>query len=360
MNDLALQLIQRLADGDELLDVRAPIEFQSGHFPGATNLPLLNNDERAAVGTAYKQQGADAALQLGHQLVDGETRDRRLQGWINFLKDRPEAKICCFRGGLRSQLVQAELGRHGVDREIVKGGYKALRQTAVELLARVGQPLVVLGGLTGSGKTELLKLRPHVDLEAAAEHRGSAFGARGVTPPHQAVFENRLAVDFARVMEATTPIWIEDESRTIGRLVVPSFLFERMQSAPLAVIEVPRSERARRLTQQYLSEMFSAQEGVPPTEIEVEKVRQTLHTKLLQLQKRLGGLETQMLALQLDESVRDFSMTGRFASFWTWVERLLEIYYDPMYLKHLDQNRDRIVFRGSPADWISWSSPSRV
>lgn len=360
MSEAALKHLQRLARGEELLDVRAPIEFVAGHFPGTTNLPLLNDEERAAVGTAYKQEGADAALSLGHRLVSGEIRSQRVQAWLSFLRDRPHARICCFRGGLRSQLVQAELRQWGVDREIIPGGYKALRQACVELLTRFDRPLMVLGGLTGSGKTELLSSQTHLDLEAAAEHRGSAFGARGPASPHQAVFENRLALQILRATDAGNTIWIEDESRTIGRLVLPPNLFKLMQEAQLAVIEVPRAERAQRLTRQYLNEMFSAQDGVRPSQAQVQEIRLSLISKLSQLQKRLGGLEAQRLAEQLEESIRGFARGGEFACFWTWVERLLEIYYDPMYLRHLDQNRDRIVFRGNQEDWKTWSRSPRV
>ncbi|HRK07468.1 MAG TPA: tRNA 2-selenouridine(34) synthase MnmH [Pseudobdellovibrionaceae bacterium] len=360
MNEVALKFLQRLARGEELLDVRAPIEFAAGHFPGTFNLPLLNNEERAAVGTAYKQEGADAALRLGQQLVAGEVRQSRVDAWINFLSDRPNAKICCFRGGLRSQLVQAELRKHGIDREIIPGGYKALRQASVDILAKFDLPIMVLGGLTGSGKTELLASQTHLDLEAAAEHRGSAFGARGLTSPHQAVFENRVALQILRASSHSNPIWIEDESRTIGRLVLPPHLFQRMQEAKLAVIEVPRTERAQRLTRQYLQEMFAAEDGARPNEARLREIQFSLNSKLQQLQKRLGGLETQRLSEQLAESIRGFALSGEFACFWTWVERLLEVYYDPMYLRHLDQNRDRIVFRGNHEEWKTWSRSPRV
>lgn len=360
MNKEALKILQRLAHGDELLDVRAPVEFHGGHFPHSTNLPLLNDDERAAVGTTYKQEGPDAALRLGHQLVAGERREERVLKWIHFLRDRPQAKICCFRGGLRSQLVQAELRRHGVDRELVPGGYKALRQCAIDQLSQLNRTFFVLAGLTGSGKTELLQLRPHVDLEAAAEHRGSAFGARGLRSPAQAVFENRLAVQLSLVNDPSTSVWIEDESRTIGPLVIPQRLFSLIQDAPMAVIESSRADRAQRLTCQYLSELFSSQDGLVPSESEVERIRQSLHQKLRLIQRRLGGLETQRMTALLDDSVREYAIHGRLSSFWTWVERLLEIYYDPMYQKHLDQHRHRIVFRGSADEWRTWSNLPRV
>jgi tRNA 2-selenouridine synthase len=256
--------------------------------------------------------------------------------------------------------VQAELLRHGIDREIIPGGYKALRQASVEILDKFDLPIIVLGGLTGSGKTELLATQTHLDLEAAAEHRGSAFGARGLTSPHQAVFENRLALQILRASSQANLIWIEDESRTIGRLVLPPHLFDRMQEAKLAVIEVPRTERAQRLTRQYLHEMFAAEDGVRPSEAQLQQIRFSLNSKLQQLQKRLGGLETQRLSEQLEESIRGFAQSGEFACFWAWVERLLDIYYDPMYLKHLDQNRDRIVFRGHHEEWETWSRSPRV
>lgn len=185
-----------LASDTPLIDVRAPIEFAQGAMPAAINLPLMNDDERAAVGTCYKRQGPDAALALGHSLVAGNTREMRINAWREACLSHPTGYLCCARGGQRSHITQAWLKVRGVDYPLIAGGYKALRQTAIEVTAeQVQKPMVLIGGCTGSGKTLLVKQHAQgVDLEGLAHHRGSSFG-RTLTPQlSQASFENQLAV----------------------------------------------------------------------------------------------------------------------------------------------------------------------
>lgn len=122
-----------LASDTPLIDVRAPIEFAQGAMPAAINLPLMNDDERAAVGTCYKRQGPEAALALGHQLVSGETREARINAWREASLAHPEGFLCCARGGQRSHISQAWLKVAGVDYPLIRGGYKALRQTAIQV-----------------------------------------------------------------------------------------------------------------------------------------------------------------------------------------------------------------------------------
>ncbi len=161
-----------------IIDVRAPIEFEQGAMPAAINLPLMNNDERAAVGTCYKQQGSDAALALGHKLVPGEIRQQRMDAWRAACLQNPQGILCCARGGQRSHIVQRWLHDAGINYPLVEGGYKALRQTAIQATIELSQkPIVLIGGCTGSGKTLLVQQQPNgVDLEGLARHRGSAFG----------------------------------------------------------------------------------------------------------------------------------------------------------------------------------------
>lgn len=137
-----------------IIDVRAPIEFEHGAMPAAINLPLMNNDERAAVGTCYKQQGSDAALALGHKLVAGEIRQQRMDAWRAACLQNPQGILCCARGGQRSHIVQSWLHAAGIDYPLVEGGYKALRQTAIQATIELAQkPIVLIGGCTGSGKS---------------------------------------------------------------------------------------------------------------------------------------------------------------------------------------------------------------
>ena len=139
-----------LLAGTPIIDVRAPVEFQQGAMPGAVNLPLMNDDERAAVGTCYKRQGPEAALELGHQLVSGETRQQRMYAWQSACRQYPKGYLCCARGGQRSHIVQQWLHESGIDYPLIQGGYKALRQAVIRITEELVQkPIVLIGGCTG-------------------------------------------------------------------------------------------------------------------------------------------------------------------------------------------------------------------
>ena len=213
-----------------IIDVRAPIEFEHGAMPAAINLPLMNNDERAAVGTCYKQQGSDAALALGHKLVAGEIRQQRMDAWRAACLQNPQGILCCARGGQRSHIVQSWLHAAGIDYPLVEGGYKALRQTAIQATIELAQkPIVLIGGCTGSGKTLLVQQQPNgVDLEGLARHRGSAFGRTLQPQLSQASFENLLAAEMLKTdARQNLRLWVlEDESRMIGSNHLPECLRE--------------------------------------------------------------------------------------------------------------------------------------
>ena len=197
-----------------IIDVRAPIEFEQGAMPAAINLPLMNNDERAAVGICYKQQGSDAALALGHKLVAGEIRQQRMDAWRAACLQNPHGILCCARGGQRSHIVQSWLHDAGIDYPLVEGGYKALRQTAIQATIELAQkPIVLIGGCTGSGKTLLVQQQPNgVDLEGLARHRGSAFGRTLQPQLSQASFENMLAAEMYIIHRNT----VNHHSRVLG------------------------------------------------------------------------------------------------------------------------------------------------
>ena len=204
-----------LASDTPLIDVRAPIEFAQGAMPAAVNLPLMNDDERAAVGTCYKRQGPDAALALGHRLVSGDTRDARINAWREASLAHPEGFLCCARGGQRSHISQAWLKEAGIDYPLIRGGYKALRQTAIQVTIEQSQkPMVLIGGCTGNGKTLLVKQHAQgIDLEGLAHHRGSSFG-RTLTPQlSQASFENHLA---AELLKKDAARWVLEDAADIG------------------------------------------------------------------------------------------------------------------------------------------------
>lgn len=203
--------------GVPMLDVRAPLEFTRGAFPGAVNLPLMDDAERHAVGLCYAEKGQHAAIELGHQLVSGEHKAARVAAWSDFARAHPDGYLYCFRGGLRSQLVQQWLHDAGVDYPRVTGGYKAMRAFLIATLdaAAAGQQWLVLGGMTGSGKTDVLADVPAaLDLEGHARHRGSAFGRRALAQPQQVDFENALAIDVLRRIDARfRALVVEDEGR---------------------------------------------------------------------------------------------------------------------------------------------------
>ena len=193
-------LKQLLVSGVAMLDTRAPVEFELGAFPTSCNLPLMSDDERRVVGTCYKTSGQDAAIELGHKLVSGLVKARRVESWLHFFKQHPEAVLYCFRGGLRSRITQQWLSEHGVGVPRVQGGYKALRRFVLEQLEQLPQcyQALVISGRTGSGKTRFLQhYQQKTDLECLANHRGSAFGPQVTPQPTQIAFENALAVDLA-------------------------------------------------------------------------------------------------------------------------------------------------------------------
>ncbi len=206
-----------------MMDMRAPAEFAHGAFPSALSLPLMSDAERAQVGICYKQQGQDAAIELGHQLVSGGLKAQRLAQWADFARQHPQGYLYCFRGGLRSQTVQRWLREEGIDYPLVTGGYKAMRRFLLEELERslASASFVLVSGKTGTGKTRVIShLARGVDLEGLANHRGSSFGQMPTPQPSQIDFENGLSIALLRLLaKGSEPIFLEDEGRLIGCLV---------------------------------------------------------------------------------------------------------------------------------------------
>ncbi|MFM7229758.1 MAG: tRNA 2-selenouridine(34) synthase MnmH [Cyanobacteriota bacterium] len=236
-----------------LVDVRSPAEHRQGHIPGAVNLPLFDDDERAQVGTVYKQEGRNAAVRLGLALTGP-----RLAGWgerLTQLAATGPLRVYCWRGGLRSGSVGWLAATLGLDHCLLAGGYKSFRQW---VLAEVARPrrLMVLGGSTGCGKTEVLQAlrrrdQPVVDLEALANHRGSSFGGLGLgAQPSGEAFENALAWSL-REHSPSRAVWVEAESAQVGRCRIPAGFWALMKEAPLVLLERPLDERVAALTELY-------------------------------------------------------------------------------------------------------------
>mgnify|MGYP006422461405 CR=1 FL=1 len=353
-----------LLDETPLLDVRAPSEFSEGAAPHAHNAPLMSDRERHRVGLCYSESGQEAAIQLGHQLVSGETRAERIEQWIGFAQRHPEACLYCSRGGLRSRIAQQWLQEAGVTMPRIAGGYKAVRRLLLDdLEARCpGLSLLVVSGRTGTGKTRLLHQLPNpVDLEGLAAHRGSSFGRMLAPQPAQADFENALAIALMKADQpAGRPIHVEDESHMIGKRVLPKTLQERMATAPLMVLEQPLETRIDCILQDYVIDMSRAYMNRDGPEAGFAVFREFLLGSLSRIRKRLGGLRYQQLekimAGALDAQQRDGDLDGHRE----WIRTLLNDYYDPMYDHHLSRRDRMVAIRGSFEELLEWSRRSAV
>jgi tRNA 2-selenouridine synthase len=237
-----------------VIDVRSPGEYEKGHIPGTHNVPLFSNEERAHVGTVYKQQSKEAAIKAGYQYVTP-----KLQHFIDCAKNlAPDGKVVvhCWRGGMRSRSFAQHLSDNGFGEvKIATGGYKAYRNHVLNAFEQKAE-LMVLGGYTGSGKTPILyelKKAGHqvIDLEGLAHHKGSAFGGIGqAEQPTVEQFENQL-YEVWRQLDLNAPIWIEDESHNIGAVKLPMPLFRQIRTSTLYFIDIPREERVKHLVEDY-------------------------------------------------------------------------------------------------------------
>lgn len=342
-----------------LLDVRAPIEFNKGAFPASCNLPLLNDKQREQVGTTYKDSGREAAIALGHQLIDSATKEERLNSWIQFLNHNPDAALYCFRGGQRSQITQQWLAESGHAVPRVEGGFKALRRFLLHTLDEVSSTskFIVVGGKTGCNKTHLIhKLPGNVDLEGRANHRGSAFGRRVNPQPSQINFENSLAIDFLKLPRTSlNRIFIEDESHSIGSVHLPPALHSKMKLSPLAIIEAPMADRTGVIFKDYIHSNYLEFMNSYPDE-GMALFAESLLASLNRIHRRLGGELYQQVNDLMTSALATQESTGDASGHLAWIEVLLLKYYDPMYDYQLGKKSDRIVFRGYAEEFMGWAS----
>lgn len=335
-----------LADQYPVIDVRSPAEYNHAQIPGAYSLPLFTDEERKIVGTTYKQQSREAAIKIGLDFFGVKTTkmveeveaiiDNRQQA-IN--KNQLPIAHCvlihCWRGGMRSAAVAWLLDMYGFKVYTLTGGYKAFRKWVLKQFDEE-YSLKILGGYTGSGKTLILQELKRkgysvIDLENLASHKGSAFGAIGEKPqPTQEMFENLLALKLNKagskkneVREAneinltsyslphTSPIWLEDESQRIGKLIIPNSFWEKMRTSHVYFLDIPFEERLNYLVATYGN-------------FDKEKLTEAIE----RIQKRLGGLETKNAISFLSENnIREcFS--------------ILLKYYDKLYLKGLHNRKN--------------------
>ncbi|MDD1968526.1 tRNA 2-selenouridine(34) synthase MnmH [Pseudomonas putida] len=334
-----------------MMDVRAPVEFTKGAFPGVINLPLMNDSERQKVGTAYKQEGQQAAIELGHKLVSGDLKQARIEAWADFTRRHPEGFLYCFRGGLRSQITQQWLkGEAGIEYPRVIGGYKALRNFLIGVTEQAVAEcdFVLIGGMTGTGKTEVLqRLDNGLDLEGHANHRGSSFGKHATPQPGQIDFENRLSIDILKKRARHRHQFvIEDEGRIVGSRAVPLALYRTMQAAPMVWLEDSFEGRVERILKDYVIDLCAEFIAVQGLESGFAGYAERLKQSLASITRRLGGERYQRLAAIMDSALQEQERSGDVEQHRAWISAMLGEYYDPMYAYQRDNKHPRIEFAG--------------
>lgn len=293
-----------------LLDVRSPAEYRSGHIPGALNLPLFSDEERAEVGTLYKQVSPQLAFLRGLELAGA-----RLRQYVETAaQSAPQRAVAlhCWRGGQRSGAMSWLLEMAGFDVVVLRGGYKAYRQFMFAQLAERPAKLIVVGGKTGTGKTSILHALRNagqqiIDLEALAHHKGSAFGALGEAPqPSFEQFAN-LLFDALALLDTQKIIWIESESKAIGKVQIPDEFWRRVCTAPMIEVHTSTEHRIANLLEVY-------------AHFPKEQLVASFH----KIAKRIGGLNLRTALDALD--------TGNF----TRAAEIALAYYDKTYTHSLD------------------------
>lgn len=322
----------KLSQKVPVIDVRSPGEFRHAHIPRALSVPLFTDEQRVVIGTAYKKESRAVAVDHGLEFfsermkaIPSEVKKILLDYPFSFPAGSKEILIHCWRGGMRSEAVGWLLSLYGYKIYLLNGGYKAFRRWVLSQFEKK-YSLKVLGGYTGSGKTELLKELKRkgmtvIDLEDLANHKGSAFGSLGekAQPGHE-MFENLLAIELFKThnngevysINTMQEIWIEDESVHIGAVGIPKIFWQQMRNSPLIFLDIPFEERVNSISNTY--GVFDKKE---------------LTACILKIQKRLGGLNTKNAISLLEEN----NLKGAFS--------ILLKYYDKMYTESLN-NRENI------------------
>lgn len=306
-----------LAGKVPVIDVRSPSEFSTGHIPGAYNLPLFNDREREAVGIRYKREGSIKAVLEGLKL-SGPSMHLKLEQALKISKEG-RLLVYCWRGGMRSEAMAWLLSLGGIETDILEGGYKSYRHFILEKLS-VNRKMIILGGLTGSGKTHILEYLKEkgnqvINLERLANHKGSAFGSLGQLPQPSSEHFANLLFDEWKGVDPDKPVWLEDESRNIGTVFLPEEFYLNMQKNPAIILLMDIKTRLPRLIEEY--SCYSSDE---------------LISTVMKMSKRLGGGRTK----EATEAVQ----RGDFA-------KAIEItlhYYDKSYLFGLGRKQNEDIY----------------
>lgn len=328
-----------LAKHYPVFDVRSPGEYKHAHIPGACSLPLFTDEERKVVGTTYKQQSREQAIKIGLDYFGPKMR-KMVEEVESICSSRnshlttQDSRIIlvhCWRGGMRSGAISWLLDLYGFKVYTLIGGYKKFRNYVLDTF-KLPFHLNILGGYTGSGKTELLKALKErgervIDLEDIAKHKGSAFGSIGMPQqPGQEMFENILAQSLHEVrgklseagktpsdfMAHPSGIWLEDESQRIGHVNIPGDFWQNMRQSPLYFLDIPFEERLKHIVQEY-------------GQLDPEKVADAIG----RISQKLGNLNAKTAILLLKEG----KITESFD--------ILLNYYDKFYFKSL-HNREGV------------------
>jgi tRNA 2-selenouridine synthase len=313
---ISLQEFISLRSTLPVIDVRSSLEFEEGHIPGAYNIPLLNNEERIAVGTDYKQKGQAEAIKTGFRLVGP-----RLEEIIHATEKVSAGKdvlVHCWRGGMRSNNFCQFIGMAGIKSQALAGGYKAYRHLALETFKKPLQ-IILLTGCTGSGKSEILSALKDqgeqiLDLEKLANHKGSAFGGLLMSPqPTTEQFQNELFEEILE-LDPNKRIWVEDESIAIGKIFLPNDFWISMSQSPIVKMDVSKKIRVQRLVNEY-----------GPAD------REEFLQIMGKVVKKLGG--------QNFNAAREKLLSGDMPS---TIEILLT-YYDKAYMSSIEKRNSRIL-----------------
>lgn len=324
---LAIEDLLKEMDGHLVIDVRTPAEYEQAHIPGAINIPLFSNEQRVVIGTAYKQQSKETAIKIGldyfgpHMRPMVETLDGLMKKHTGG-EEKQRVYLHCWRGGMRSAAVAWLFRFYGYEVFVLNGGYKSYRQWAAAQFEK-DYNFAVVGGYTGSGKTEILielaqQQQAIIDLEGLANHKGSAFGnLNREKQPSQEMFENLLALELFKQEKNNTHFWLEDESQRIGNINIPKTFWESMRTKPVYFINIPFEARLTFILKYYAS--FS---------------KESIADAIERIKKRLGPLET--------KTAQAFLAADNYKDCF----KILLQYYDKLYQKglmHRDENKLQII-----------------